>query len=248
LEHSIIRVRHDTKRRHLTVHTVERLTPRMTRIVLAGDDLDDFVSMAPDDHIKLFFPTPAGEPERRDFTPRAYDRATRRLTIDFALHDAGPASDWAKRAKPGDTLEIGGPRGSLVVDASFDWWLLIGDETALPAIGRRLEELPASAKAISILAVAGAEEEQSFRTEASHHPIWVHRAPETADDPTPILSVLKNIELPAGDGFVFIAAEAGVARALRSHITDERGHPKHWMRAAGYWAKGDADAHVSLDA
>ena len=81
----------------------------------------------------------------RDYTPRAFDAAGNRLTIDFALHDAGPATAWALNARPGETLLIGGPRGSTVVPDDFDFYLLAGDETALPSIGRRLES-PASGR------------------------------------------------------------------------------------------------------
>ena len=102
----------------------------------------------------------------RDYTPRRFDPAARTLAIDFAVHDAGPATQWALDSAPGDTIEIGGPRGSLVVSPTFDWWLLIGDETALPAIGRRIEELPAGVRAISVVVVSSEGEQQRFDTAA----------------------------------------------------------------------------------
>ncbi|NEK55430.1 siderophore-interacting protein, partial [Rhizobium leguminosarum] len=136
----IERVRHDTRRRTLSVESVVDITPGMRRITLTGDDLADFISLAPDDHIKIFVPAADGGEERRDYTPRRYDNTERKLTIDFALHEAGPVTQWAIDARAGDRLEIGGPRGSAVVSATVKRWLLIGDETALPAIGRRIEE------------------------------------------------------------------------------------------------------------
>ena len=112
--HQIERVRHDTRRRTLTVETVTKLTPQMLRIGFTGDDLHDFVSLSADDHIKLFFQA-KGEPAcMRDYTPRSFDTARGTMTIDFALHDAGVATQWAMDAKPGDMLEIGGPRGSAI--------------------------------------------------------------------------------------------------------------------------------------
>ncbi len=86
----IERVRHYLKRRLLTVAHVENITPGMLRIIFGGDDLSDFVSMAPDDHIKIFVPATDGTEERRDYTPRRYDAAARTLAIDFAIHEAGP--------------------------------------------------------------------------------------------------------------------------------------------------------------
>src|SRR6185436_499825 len=102
------------------------------------------------------------KPPARDFTPRRFDVASGTFVIDFALHDAGPATNWAVAAKVGDTLEIGGPRGSAVIPDDFDWYILIGDETALPAIGRRVEELRQDVPVTTIVAVASLEETQTF--------------------------------------------------------------------------------------
>jgi NADPH-dependent ferric siderophore reductase len=95
--------------------------------------------------------------------------------VDFVLHGDGPASSWAAQAEVGQKIVIGGPRGSMIIPDAFDWYLLAGDETALPAIGRRLEELPAAARAVAVIEVASKEEEQLLRTNAQAEIIWVHR-------------------------------------------------------------------------
>jgi NADPH-dependent ferric siderophore reductase len=214
----------------------------MLRLILAGDELAGFTSLSADDHIKVFAPGEDGAVERRDYTPRRYDAATNELAIDFALHDAGPVTAWARGVKPGDSAEIGGPRGSLVVPQDFDWWLLIGDETALPAIGRRIEELPMGTPVTSVVSVTGPEEEQQFATRANHRAVWAHRPAAQANDPTPLLKALENYTRPAGEGFIWVAAEGGVARALRKHIVEVWRHPTPWLKASGYWAAGKADA------
>lgn len=246
-EHTITRQKHEARRRRLTVQAKHYLTPGMLRLVLDGEDLADFTSLGADDHVKLFIPMAGGLEERRDYTPRAFDRTAKTLTIDFAIHDAGPATRWAVEAAIGDVLEIGGPRGSMIVPTTFDWWLLVGDETALPAIGRRLEELPPGARAISVVAVTGPAEEQALVTLADHSAVWVHRPGDQDDAPDSLIGALDQIVLPPGDGFVWIAAEARVARALRAYMIEQRGHPPGWMKAAGYWRKGVADAHDKLD-
>lgn len=250
-KHLITRVRHETRRRTLTVETVERQTPRMLRITFISPELHDFVSASADDHIKLFFAAEnaageEGRPSMRDFTPRQFDTRQGRLVIDFALHQAGPATQWASAAKLGDTLEIGGPRGSAVIPDDFDWYLLIGDETALPAMGRRVAELRAAVPVVTIAVVAGVDEIQNFETRAQWSPRWAIRD-GVADDATLLRTVLADYSLPSGDGFVWIAAEAGVARAVRSYIVHERGHPREWIKAAGYWTKGQANAHERIE-
>ena len=246
MTHTITRVRHELKRRRLTVSAIERLTPAMLRLTFSGDDLADFTSAAPDDHVKIFVPVPGGEVARRDYTPRAFDRDARTLDIDFALHDAGPATLWALGARIGDVIEIGGPRGSVVVASDFDWWLLVGDETALPAIGRRLEELPAGTRVTSLVAVSAPQNEQSFRTRADLAALWVHRPVARAADPALVIEALAQVPFPPGDGFVWTAAEARVARTVREHVVS-RGHPLAWTQTRGYWVKGQADATEHFD-
>ncbi|GBR07146.1 siderophore-interacting protein [Acetobacter oeni] len=239
----IRRIRHELKRRTLRVISAERLTPHMVRVTLKGDDLDTFVSASPDDHIKVFIPGPGGEPARRDYTPRRFDATRRELVLDFVSHEGGPAAAWARAARPGDRLDIGGPRGSQVITGEIDQWVLIGDETALPAIGRRAEETPASARVISVVAVPGAEDEQVFATVADHEARWVHRPLEEADRAEAVLEALKTVELSPRT-FVWVAAEGTVARAVRRYLLEERGLDRQWLKASGYWLKGRADAAV----
>jgi NADPH-dependent ferric siderophore reductase len=232
----------------------------MARITLGGD-LEGFHSDAYDDHVKVFFPLPGRsaptlpEPgpdgtvaegvERspgRDYTPRRYDANA--LVIDFALHDAGPATTWAAQAAPGQQLAVGGPRGSFVVPDDFDWYLFIGDETALPAIGRRLEELRSGARAVVVAAVTGKDEEQRFASHAAVETTWVHRPLSRAEDAAPLLDAVKRLTLPAsGDGYAWAAGESQTAKLIRQHLVAERGLNKAWVKAAGYWKRGAAAIH-----
>ncbi|MGN7733906.1 siderophore-interacting protein [Ensifer sp. R-19] len=242
----IERVRHELRRRSLVVSGIERITPGMLRITLSGEDLADFVSLGADDHIKIFVPGADGTVEHRDYTPRRYDNDARILALDFALHEAGPVTAWAMNAAVGDHLEIGGPRGSAVVSGDFRRWLLIGDETALPAIGRRIEETPDGHEITSIAAVTGPDERQAFRTEAALTTHWAYRPLDRASDPSALLSVVRSVKLEPGT-FVWIAAEAAVTRAIRSHFVEERGLPLTWLKASGYWVKGKADSTEKFD-
>lgn len=232
----IERLKLEPVRRNLTVKQVQSLTPRMLRVTLAGDELAGFVSPSPDDHIKLLFPVENSDGMKRDYTPRRFDAATRTLSVDFALHEGGVGSDWAQQAKPGDPMQIAGPRGSGVVSAPGAWWLLIGDETALPSIGRRLEEMASGVRVTALMAVTGPEEEQQFATRADLNVLWVHRPDAQAAEPEPLLTAISGLKLPAGPGFIWIAAETEVVRALRAHFIDTLGHPTAWIKAAAYWS------------
>lgn len=266
------RIRHETRLRRLQVCHVQYLTPKMLRVALTGDELSGFTSLGFDDHVKVFVP-PAGadelvlptlgpegpvypegvrKPEMRDYTPRKYDAAAGILYVDFVIHDAGPATTWAAHARPGQTLGIGGPRGSFIIPTQFDWHLLIGDETALPAIGRRLEELPADTRALVVAEVENPTEELRFESAAPFEVVWVHRNGKRgesarAGDSEPLLQRLRALSFPAGEYFAWIAAEARVARTLREYLLSERSANKAWVKAAGYWRRGAAGAHEKIE-
>ena len=242
------RIRHETRRRELTVRAVEKLTPSMIRVTVGGD-LAGFVSLGFDDHVKLFFPLggaePGSEPQLagRNYTPRLFDPKAGTLVIDFALHDAGPATQWAAQAQPGQTLTIGGPRGSFVIPVDYDWHLLVGDDTALPAIARRLGELPAGAKAVVLIEVDSAADEIPLATRADAKVSWVHRHGAPAGECERLSRALRAAALPAGDFYAWVACESSVAKALRTQLLAECGAKPQWTRASGYWRRGAADVH-----
>jgi NADPH-dependent ferric siderophore reductase len=263
---AVSRVRHPLKFRLLQVKRVQPLTPHLIRVTFTGDDLHDFESASFDDHIKVFFPAPGADrpvlpsagpngpvfpedqprPVARDFTPRRYDRAARELDIEFAMHEAGPAATWAAQAKVGQYLGIGGPRGSLVIPTGFDWHLLIGDETALPAIARRLTELPAGTRVAAVLEVADPSARMNFDTEAELHAVWRYRS-ESPYRGAALLQAVRETYLPEGEGYVWAAGESATMRAVRYHLCTERGVDKSRIRAASYWKQGAEAVHENLD-
>lgn len=253
------RIRHDTRLRLLTVEAVTDITPLMRRVRLRGD-MEGFVSPAHADHIKAFlFPegvtpelppigpngaefAPGMRPQMRDYTPRYWSVAEGWIELDFVLHGDGPASSWAAEAVPGKTLVIGGPRGSMVVPMAFDWYLLAGDETALPAIGRRIEELPAGAKVLAVIEVDNPAEEQNFKTEADLTLTYVHRNGAPAGTTRLIEDAIAAWRFPAGIAYAYVAGEVGMSRAVRAQL-EGRGFDPQYVKAAGYWNRGVADAH-----
>jgi NADPH-dependent ferric siderophore reductase len=229
------RVRHELKRRKLRVRAVTPLAPRMLRITLDGEELADFVSASFHDHEKDFFPAAEGaEPARRDYTPRRFDTAARELDIDFVLHSAGPATEWAASAKVGDTLEIGGPRGSFVIPHGFDTHVLVGDASALPAIARRLEELTGHARVIALIEAVPISLAQGPGLDVR----WID------DD---LLAAVRALPQPAGETYWWAAGESAVMRDLHKHLVQERGVDKKRIRASSYWRRGERAVHETFD-
>ncbi len=234
------RVRHELKRRDLAVLRIQDLGPHLRSIVFGGPDLAGFVTASFDDHVKVFFPTASGETVGRDYTPRHYDAAAGELTIEFVLHGHGPAASWAAQAQPGQRLVIGGPRGSLIIPMDYDWHLLIGDESALPAVTRRLEDLPANAPVQAILLAGDEADRRVFAGASALQLQWV-------STPEALLEAARALTLPAGEGYAWCAGEAATMASLRRILVEDKGHDRHAIRAAAYWKKGASGHHENLE-
>lgn len=262
---TVQRVRHPLKMRMLQVVRTRLVSPQLLRVTLHGPDLADFVSASFDDHVKVFFPQGGADkpampevgpngpvfaegkprPPARDYTPRRYDAAAQELDIEFVLHGDGPASTWAAQAQPGQYLGVGGPRGSFVVPKEFDWHLLVGDETALPAIGRRLEELGANTRALVVVEVPDAAAEIPLPSAANVEVHWLHRG--NGPEGSLLEPALRKIGLPHGEGYVWAAGESAAIKAVRQHLVAERGIAKTRIRASSYWKRGAAAVHETLE-
>ena len=195
----------------------------MIRVTLTGD-LEGFNSLGFDDHIKLFFPDGTLERRRRPqhAQPRFHAAPPRRRRehseIDFALHDAGPATRWAAQAKPGDALNVGGPRGSFIIPTDFDWHLLIGDETALPAISDGSPNCRPNARVLVVGEIDGPADQVALATKADATVIWAHRNGAAAGESDVLAKKLATLEIPFGRllcvGCLRVAHRQGAASAI----------------------------------
>lgn len=246
--------------RRTTVSQVEMIAPKMKRVTVKSDELRGFTSLGFDDHVKLIFPNADGQlnlappgtegaSERimRDFTPRRFDAEAGELVVDFVIHDDGPATTWAANAKVDSVLGVGGPRGSAIISMDgIGLHLLIGDETALPAIARRLEELPATTSAMVVVEVQpGFEMKLSSR--ANLQVVWVPRTDPNALTGEHLLGKLDELPFMKEGCFAWAATETQAVRAIRRYLIEGRGFDKRWVKAAGYWQRGAVGAHVVVD-
>ncbi|GGV28574.1 siderophore-interacting protein [Actinomadura cremea] len=238
-----------------TVLRTERLTPHMIRVVLGGDGLAEFTAGEFTDHyVKLQFPQPGVEypepfdmervraelpreqwPATRTYTVRAWDPEARELTIDFVHHgDKGIAGPWAANAEPGDELLFLGPGGAYAPGPDAGWHLLVGDESALPAIAASLERLPAGAAARVFVEVAGPEERQDLPGDVEV--TWLYRGGERVGDL--LVDAVRKLDWPDGEVQAFVHGEANFVKALRRYLRVDRGVPLGRLSISGYWRLG----------
>ncbi|WP_043639507.1 siderophore-interacting protein [Nonomuraea candida] len=242
------------------VQRTERLSRHMVRVVVGGDGLADFATTGLTDHyVKLVFPYEGVEypqpfsvkscretmprevwPRLRTYTVRAWDPDSRELTLDFVVHgDEGLAGPWAERARPGDELIMLGPGGGYAPDPEAGWHLLVGDESALPAIAASMEALPEGALAHVLIEVDGPEDEQKLGTAADARVTWVYRGDRPVGER--LVAAVRALDFPDGDVHAFVHGEAGFVKELRRHLRLERGIGLDRLSISGYWRAGVDD-------
>lgn len=245
--------------RQMRIEAVRSLTPHMRRITLRGEELERFAHGGL--HVRLLFPAegtaggrwwpvmgedgrpawPQGvaRPQARVYTIRHIDTARGLIDIDMVVHGStsGPGSIFAETAKPGDVIGMTGPGGGTIGHA--DRYLLAGDETALPAILRILEELPASAEATAFIEVSDAKEEQAVRTAARLNLTWLHRNGREPGTTTLLPDAVRAAGWSPGEGgFAWIGCEHAAFRALRKYLREERHMPRDNHLVVAYWRRG----------
>lgn len=243
------------------VEHTQPLTSNLVRIVFGGDGLAEFqptewtdqyvnarflpdgVDYGPPFDLDEAMARPRGErPVGRRITIRAWDPATRRVTMDFVVHGAsGHAGRWAGRARPGDRLQFTGPSGGYRPDPDADVHLFAGDESALPGIAASLEQVPAGSPAFVVVVVDDADGELELSSPADLHLTWLHRVDAAPGDPDQLLRAVQALELPPGRVQPFVHGEAYEVRAIRKHLVNDRGIPKEASSISPYWRRGRND-------
>jgi NADPH-dependent ferric siderophore reductase len=222
------------------VVSVAKLTPRMVSVLVRGDALDGFRIEAPTGHVKVFLPADGQDvPAVRTYTPVRFDEASKTLELQFVLHGAGPASEWAERAAPGDKLAVAGPGGRFALDDTAAHWWLAADESAIPAVATLLEALPATATADVHIEVADADDEIAFDSPAKTTVSWHHRRSPGAFG-AELDEAARAADIPAG-ARIWVACEAAAMRGIRRYFRNDRGLPADALVTRGYWRLGEAN-------
>ncbi|MFC4069018.1 siderophore-interacting protein [Actinoplanes subglobosus] len=233
-----------------TVRRVTRVVPGMCRVTLAGRVLADLPAAPPAAKVRLFLPSdPAMPPDFPEWTPRGllwapgsrtamrsytvrrHDRITAEMDVDMLLHHDGPGASWAAGARPGSPVGLLRPESGYRRLPGTALHLLVGDETALPALGAILDALPAAAGRLVVVETA----DRGYRDYLRGRPVrWLDRGRDRPGEA--LIRYVLRLALPAGRVQAFVAAEATATRILREHLRlYGLGTADGTLNAKGYW-------------
>lgn len=226
------------------VADVITLSPHLKRIVLTGDDLQDFPQDKEGLHIKAAF-SPDGKPLhegnkhsaiKRSYTIKEFDSVNKHLVLDFVVNrHQGPATDWAKNAKVGDYLGIAGPGEAKLTHFDASSYLLIGDITSVNAVFGYAKFISPTAHLTAIVTVPTRADIIAMDAGMHLNVNW-HIEDETSATLTEFVQgVITDV---AKDSEVFLGLEASEIRAIKNLLLDELRFERMNIHATGYWKKG----------
>lgn len=234
--------------REMTVQTVRPLSDWMLRMTLKGEDLAPFDRRGL--HVRLMFPEipsdrptvwPTIEPSGAVHYPDGDDILTVRVytirdirpesgevDIDIVRHAGGVFSDWSETAQPGNKIGMLGPGGGYFPPAG--WLAIGGDDTAVPAILRILENRTDTAGGHVVIGLHPQQTPFEIDLPANFAIDWVR----TSD----LVDAMQAVAAPSADDCVFwFAGDAEQARALRTYVKSELALPAERRSSAAYWRR-----------
>jgi NADPH-dependent ferric siderophore reductase len=230
-------------------------TPHVVRIVFDGPDLHNLIVDEPAASVRLLLPSPGtsdlviptwngnefllpgGErPTIRTFTPIRDPRASSELVLDIVVHESGAASDWATTAALGDRAAISGPGRGYAADPDASSFVLVGDESAAPAVGQLLATLPADRPVRAGIEARSPEAIRILPERPGSQVEW-RVLPEGAPPGSAQLEYVRSTALEPGVR-IWAAGEAAAMQRIRRHLFDDRGVDRSHTMVRGYWKRG----------
>lgn len=239
----------------MAVSRIEDLGPRLVRVTLTGPELAGLVVPEPAASVRVLLPGPGmdrpvapvwagnefllpdgSRPTIRTLTPRRSDPAALELDVWVVVHGSGAASEWARAAAPGLPAAVSGPGRGYTVPGDAGAFLLVGDETALPALSQILEAVPLGAEVRAHVEVAGADGRIALPERRGTTVGW-HELP-AGEPPGATMVDAARAATVTEETHVWVAGEAAAVQRIRRILFEERGLPRARGTVRGYWKHG----------
>ncbi len=227
------------------VSNTTTITPNMQRITLESEAFADFPDDCEGGYIKLLFDpqgstaienlAPDARPSMRTYTIRRFMPQQNAIEVDFVRHtcddpQSGFAARWAMSAQVGDGIQIAGPGTIQNMNLQAEWFFMVADMTALPALSAKIRRLPSDAKGYAVIQIESDADKQPLDAPDNMQIIWL--TDQSIAQAVPKLAWLE------GDVSVWCACEFDSMRAMRQYFRNDRQVERDNIYISSYWKQG----------
>lgn len=218
----------------------------MQRITLHSKNSVGFSDESEGSYIKLLFNQAGGSdlsvlndgerPVMRTYTVRRFDKKTQCIDVDFVRHitqdlQCGFAARWAMEVTVGDTINVAGPGTIQNIKSEADWFFMVADMTALPALSAKIRKLPASARGYAVIQVHSKQDMQPLEVPDGVQIKWITKYDE-------LYETVRQVTWLSGEPYVWCACEFESMRQLRQYFRSEREVGRENIYISSYWKRG----------
>ena len=218
-----------------------QLSTSLTEVTLRGDALA--LTGQPGNDVMVLVGASDEHVVRRRYSVRHVSSERDEFTLWVTTGHDGDGARWARAAAPGESVDVIGPRGKILLARDVDWHLFLGDVSSLAAFYRMAESIDAPSHALFVIEVAHADD--ALTTQLGDGlavtGVFVDRADRAANDPAGLLSGLAALALPPGRGHAYLFGEFAVMRALARPLA-ERGLEAGDVSSKAFWRAGRPNA------
>jgi NADPH-dependent ferric siderophore reductase len=212
----------------LTVTGRSEISPHYLQLNFDAGGMLANHSVHPTMWIRMWFPD-GDRLHQRGYTLVDPDPIAGTLSVEFALH-GGIASQWARAARPGDTIDatVLGSRFAVPEPAPAGY-VIVGDSASLPAINSLLASIGDAPAQVFL--EAGHQDDKDLPVVVGPDITWVDRT----DAGQGLLRAVRSAAFDAGDHFGWVACDSRTTRNVAKSLREDFGIPRKSIKAQAYW-------------
>jgi NADPH-dependent ferric siderophore reductase len=234
------------------------LSPRMLGLTLEGECLRSFAVPQPAMSLRVVVPWPDAElelpewngneflladgtrPALRTFTPLRPDPDAGRLDLEIVRHPGGAVSQWAEGVDLGARAAISGPGAGYDYPDDATTLMVLGDETAMPAIRQLIAMAPTHLRLDVRVETTCAEARLDLGARRTDRVTWYETPPESSPGQR-LAAYVRTMDAVPDRIDLWAAGEASAVQAIRNHLFKTLGLERNRAVVRGYWKPARAD-------
>lgn len=212
----------------------QQLTEHTFHLKIQGDDLKN-LPYTPGEHLRVLVGVDKGtsmQDKVRTYSVWQYDPANASMDLAVCTHSTGIGARWVREIALGDMLYFGGPKGKFTVDQSGDYYVFVGDPSALAHLYEINRHLEPSKPVISL--IYGDTTSDLFADLTGEKPFTFYQLSQNPGSAV-IEKLDAQLKNKSGKGILYVGGDGRLCVALNKHFRNELHWESRQIKTKPFW-------------